>query len=179
MKFVSNGEEHQRYGMSILDIMRNDEIRRSESYLTYLTVSTKNEATASKVRKGKGKWVMGKKRPEKLLNWEKLLVLQKQNKNKKNVVCMKHTQVNSFMKNMILKKRQMKMNSSSDSDIKTEDISNDKEIKDNEEKDNEEMKDLENDESEKVKEEHVEEEEKDDDEQAGTNQAGDEEPLVD
>ncbi|GJU44846.1 hypothetical protein Tco_1202112 [Tanacetum coccineum] len=53
MKFMSKGEEHQKYGMSIPDSIMNDAIRRSKPYLTYLTMSTNTEVP--KVGKGKGK----------------------------------------------------------------------------------------------------------------------------
>ncbi|GKD31108.1 hypothetical protein Tco_1241886 [Tanacetum coccineum] len=61
LKFVNKGKEHQKYGMSILDAMMNDEIRSSEPYLTYLALSTNTEVDIPKVGKGHGKGVTGKK----------------------------------------------------------------------------------------------------------------------
>ncbi|GJR73643.1 hypothetical protein Tco_0086008 [Tanacetum coccineum] len=61
-QFVSKGEEHQKYGMSIPDSIMNDEIRNSIYYMTYLAFSTNIEVP--KAAKGKGKGVVGKKKPD-------------------------------------------------------------------------------------------------------------------
>ncbi|GJS70376.1 hypothetical protein Tco_0703217 [Tanacetum coccineum] len=53
LKFVSKGEDEQKYGMSIPDLMMNDEIKNFDAYLTYLALSTNSELP--KVGKGKGK----------------------------------------------------------------------------------------------------------------------------
>nr|GEV05485.1 hypothetical protein [Tanacetum cinerariifolium] len=43
LKFMSKGEEHQKYGMSIPDSMMNDEIKNSAYCMTYLALSTNIE----------------------------------------------------------------------------------------------------------------------------------------
>nr|GEU71011.1 hypothetical protein [Tanacetum cinerariifolium] len=40
LKFISKGEEHQKYGLSILDLIMNEEIWNSAHYMTYLALST-------------------------------------------------------------------------------------------------------------------------------------------
>ncbi|GJZ32291.1 hypothetical protein Tco_0577727 [Tanacetum coccineum] len=62
LKFVSKGEEHQKYGMYIPNSMMNDAIRSSDSHLTYLALSTNTEAIVPKEVKGKSKCGKGKKK---------------------------------------------------------------------------------------------------------------------
>ncbi|GJX27071.1 hypothetical protein Tco_0233367 [Tanacetum coccineum] len=59
LKYVSKGEDKQMYGMSILDVMMNDDIKNSNDYLTYLALSTGTEVPNK--GRGKGKGLMGKK----------------------------------------------------------------------------------------------------------------------
>ncbi|GKB96820.1 retrovirus-related pol polyprotein from transposon TNT 1-94 [Tanacetum coccineum] len=59
LKYVSKGEDKQMYGMSILDVMMNDDIKNSEAYQTYLALSTGTEVP--KKGRGKGKGLIGKK----------------------------------------------------------------------------------------------------------------------
>ncbi|GJU85475.1 retrovirus-related pol polyprotein from transposon TNT 1-94 [Tanacetum coccineum] len=51
LKFVSKGEDNQVYGMSILDVMVNDDIKKSKAYKTYLSIST-GVVVLEKARKG-------------------------------------------------------------------------------------------------------------------------------
>ncbi|GJR61707.1 hypothetical protein Tco_1503869 [Tanacetum coccineum] len=53
LKFVSKDEDDQKYRISILDLMMNDEIKNFDASLTYLALSTNTEPP--KVAKGKGK----------------------------------------------------------------------------------------------------------------------------
>ncbi|GJX24426.1 retrovirus-related pol polyprotein from transposon TNT 1-94 [Tanacetum coccineum] len=62
LKFVIKGEEKQKYGMFIPDSMMNDAIKSSNSYLTYMALSTNTEAAVAKEVKGKGKGGKGKKK---------------------------------------------------------------------------------------------------------------------
>ncbi|GJZ95729.1 hypothetical protein Tco_0668063, partial [Tanacetum coccineum] len=62
LKFVIKGEEKQKYGMFIPDSMMNDAIMSSNSYLTYMALSTNTEAAVAKEVKGKGKGGKGKKK---------------------------------------------------------------------------------------------------------------------
>ncbi|GJY57917.1 hypothetical protein Tco_0457809 [Tanacetum coccineum] len=71
LKFVNKGEKHQKYGMSIPDSLMNDEIRSSNHYMTYLALSTNTEVNVPKVVKGKGKGLMGKKKPDADIQKEK------------------------------------------------------------------------------------------------------------
>ncbi|GJY84508.1 hypothetical protein Tco_0497884 [Tanacetum coccineum] len=65
LKFVNKGEKHQKNGMSIPDSMMNDKIRSSVPYQTYLALSTGTKVQILKVGKGgKGKRLMGKKKPD-------------------------------------------------------------------------------------------------------------------
>ncbi|GJV49132.1 hypothetical protein Tco_1439344 [Tanacetum coccineum] len=52
LKFLSKGEDTQNYGMSIPDVMMNDDIKNSKAYLTYLALSTSTDVP-KKARKGK------------------------------------------------------------------------------------------------------------------------------
>nr|GEV68435.1 retrovirus-related Pol polyprotein from transposon TNT 1-94 [Tanacetum cinerariifolium] len=61
LKFVSNEEGEQMYGMSIPDDMMNDDIKNLDAYQTYLALSTNTEAPVKKGRKGKSKGLMAKK----------------------------------------------------------------------------------------------------------------------
>ncbi|GJS87934.1 hypothetical protein Tco_0770570 [Tanacetum coccineum] len=60
LKFVSKGKEFQEYGMSIPNLIMNDEIRNSAHYMTYLAMSTNTESP--KETKGKGKGGKGNKK---------------------------------------------------------------------------------------------------------------------
>nr|GEV00540.1 retrovirus-related Pol polyprotein from transposon TNT 1-94 [Tanacetum cinerariifolium] len=51
LKFVNKGEENQRYGMSIPDVMVNNDIKNSKAYQTYLAIST-GIVIPKKARKG-------------------------------------------------------------------------------------------------------------------------------
>ncbi|GJT44336.1 retrovirus-related pol polyprotein from transposon TNT 1-94 [Tanacetum coccineum] len=62
LKFVSKGEEDQKYGMSIPDLMMNDDIKKSDAYLTYIALSTNTELP--KVGKSKGKGPIGKEKAD-------------------------------------------------------------------------------------------------------------------
>ncbi|GKE32799.1 hypothetical protein Tco_1452121 [Tanacetum coccineum] len=64
LKFIHKGEEHQKYGMSIPDSMMSDAIRNSTHYMTYLALSTNTKVNVPKVGKGKGKGLIGKKKPD-------------------------------------------------------------------------------------------------------------------
>ncbi|GKA86934.1 hypothetical protein Tco_0808645 [Tanacetum coccineum] len=59
LKYVSEGEDKQMYGMSILDVMMNDDIKDTEAYQTYIALSTGTELLKKGIGKGKG--LMGKK----------------------------------------------------------------------------------------------------------------------
>ncbi|GJU52950.1 hypothetical protein Tco_1226664 [Tanacetum coccineum] len=59
LKYVSKGEDTQLYGMSIPDVMMNDDIKNSDAYLTYLALSTSTKPP--KKTRGKGKGLMSKK----------------------------------------------------------------------------------------------------------------------
>ncbi|GJY08356.1 hypothetical protein Tco_0375410 [Tanacetum coccineum] len=52
LRFVSKGEDNQVYGMSIPDVMINQEIENSKDYKTYLAYST-GATTPKKARKWK------------------------------------------------------------------------------------------------------------------------------
>ncbi|GKB84953.1 retrovirus-related pol polyprotein from transposon TNT 1-94 [Tanacetum coccineum] len=51
LKFVSKGEDNQVYGMSIPNVMVNDDIKNSKAYQTYLAISTR-VVIPKKARKG-------------------------------------------------------------------------------------------------------------------------------
>ncbi|GJV44402.1 putative ribonuclease H-like domain-containing protein [Tanacetum coccineum] len=51
MKFVNKGEDNQRYGMSIPDLMVNIDIKNSKAYQSYLSISTR-VVIPKKARKG-------------------------------------------------------------------------------------------------------------------------------
>ncbi|GKD11379.1 hypothetical protein Tco_1191064 [Tanacetum coccineum] len=51
LKFVSKGEDNQVYGISILDVMLNNDIKNSKAYQTYLAIST-GIVVPNKARKG-------------------------------------------------------------------------------------------------------------------------------
>ncbi|GJT04555.1 hypothetical protein Tco_0839017 [Tanacetum coccineum] len=72
---MSKGEEYQKFRMSILDCMMNDAIMSSDSYLTYLALSTNTEATVPKEVKGKGKGGTGKKKVATTLKFGKSISL--------------------------------------------------------------------------------------------------------
>ncbi|GJT79736.1 hypothetical protein Tco_1054078 [Tanacetum coccineum] len=57
LKFISKGELTQVYGLPIPDTMVNDEIKNSESYQTYLALSTGTKP----LKKGRGKGGKGKR----------------------------------------------------------------------------------------------------------------------
>ncbi|GKD34545.1 hypothetical protein Tco_1250054 [Tanacetum coccineum] len=59
LKFVTKGEDKHKYGMSIPDVMMNDDIKDSEAYQTYIALSTGTEVP--KKGRGKGKGLMSKK----------------------------------------------------------------------------------------------------------------------
>nr|GEV46554.1 hypothetical protein [Tanacetum cinerariifolium] len=79
LKFMSKGEEHQKYGMSILDSMMNDAIRSFAYYVAYMALSTNTEVP--KASKNKGKGAVGKKKPDTNVQKEKKKAAMK----KKNV----------------------------------------------------------------------------------------------
>nr|GEU33758.1 retrovirus-related Pol polyprotein from transposon TNT 1-94 [Tanacetum cinerariifolium] len=54
LMFISKGKDMQKYGMSILDVMMNDDIKNSDAYLTYLALSTGTEVP-KKGREGQEK----------------------------------------------------------------------------------------------------------------------------
>ncbi|GKF47731.1 hypothetical protein Tco_0137533, partial [Tanacetum coccineum] len=51
LKFVAKNEDNQVYGMSILDVMLNNEIQNSKAYQTYLGFLT-GAVNPKKARKG-------------------------------------------------------------------------------------------------------------------------------
>ncbi|GJS01881.1 hypothetical protein Tco_0318389 [Tanacetum coccineum] len=51
LKFIRKGEDNQVYGMTIPDVMMNDDIKKSKAYPTYLAISTAI-VVPKKVRKG-------------------------------------------------------------------------------------------------------------------------------
>ncbi|GJV01023.1 hypothetical protein Tco_1330293 [Tanacetum coccineum] len=51
LKFIRKGEDNQVYGMTIPDVMMNDDIKKSKAYPTYLAIST-GIVVPKKVRKG-------------------------------------------------------------------------------------------------------------------------------
>ncbi|GJY10940.1 hypothetical protein Tco_0379125 [Tanacetum coccineum] len=59
LKYVSEGEDKQMYGMSILYVMMNDDIKDTEAYQTYISLSIGIELLKKGIGKGKG--LMGKK----------------------------------------------------------------------------------------------------------------------
>ncbi|GJR67902.1 hypothetical protein Tco_0013967 [Tanacetum coccineum] len=60
LKSVSKGKDEQKYGMSSLDLIMNDDIKDSEAYLTDIALSIGTELP-KKGRQGKGKGLIGKK----------------------------------------------------------------------------------------------------------------------
>nr|GEU38235.1 hypothetical protein [Tanacetum cinerariifolium] len=58
------GEDDQKYGISILNLMMNYEIKNSDASLTYLALSTNVEPPKVGKGKGKGKSHMGKKKDD-------------------------------------------------------------------------------------------------------------------
>ncbi|GJT55691.1 hypothetical protein Tco_0990745 [Tanacetum coccineum] len=66
LKFISKGEEDQKYGMSIPDLMMNDDIKKSDVYLTCITLYANTELpkVGKSKGKGKGKGPAGKKKAD-------------------------------------------------------------------------------------------------------------------
>ncbi|GJR26520.1 hypothetical protein Tco_1102752 [Tanacetum coccineum] len=166
LKFISKGEEHQKYGMSIPDSMMNDEIKDSIAYLTYIALSTNTELP--KVGKCKGKGPIRKK---------KAVTSAPKTKKRKNAPRKK-----SFItaNDNILPDpdEALKLADTAKSE-ETEDDEVQPLIQSDEEKADEKMKDTKNKESEKDEEERADKDEKADDEQARINQARDKEPVDD
>nr|GEW00924.1 hypothetical protein [Tanacetum cinerariifolium] len=59
LKFISKGEPTHVYGISIQDVMLNDDIKNSKAYQTYLALSTSTKPL--KKGRGKGKGLMSQK----------------------------------------------------------------------------------------------------------------------
>nr|GEX42044.1 putative RNA-directed DNA polymerase [Tanacetum cinerariifolium] len=59
LKFISKGEPTHVYGISIHDVMLNDDIKNSKAYQTYLALSTSTKPL--KKGRGKGKGLMSQK----------------------------------------------------------------------------------------------------------------------
>ncbi|GJY81455.1 hypothetical protein Tco_0494206 [Tanacetum coccineum] len=87
LKFISKGEKDQKNGMSIPDTMMNAEIKESDHYMAYLTLSTNVEENVPKVVKGKGKELLGKKKADaSVLKEKKKDVMKKKDARKKKDV---------------------------------------------------------------------------------------------
>ncbi|GKD35557.1 hypothetical protein Tco_1251066, partial [Tanacetum coccineum] len=183
------GEEYQKYGMSILNSMMNDEIKDSIAYLTYIALSTNTELP--KVGKGKGKGPIRKK---------KVVTSVPKKKKRKNAPRKKSfiTANDNILPDLYeaLKLDTAKSEETEDDEVqpliqRLTGIVISREIlkesvkealdhsKKNKEKADEKMKDTKNKESEKAEEERADKNKKADDEQARINQARDKEPVDD